>query len=100
MLIALLRIPIPAAVLILPILDQLCVQLGDDLCRSHTARIIDDANVRTDPNGVPSVVRAELTWHSPYQEPEALQLVRAGCFDGPCHEFVAPFVAPRNASGV
>ena len=46
------------------------MELRHHFCRSHSARVISDADSGADPNGVPMVKGDELGWHPPHQEPE------------------------------
>ena len=40
--------------------------------RSHSARVVSDADSSANPNGVPMVKGDELGWHPTHQEPENL----------------------------
>jgi hypothetical protein len=93
-----LRISVSTAPLVLPVLQEFGIQLGHNFGRPDAARVIHDANAGADPR-TGFLLSYELTRHPTYQ-PKTLELVWAGDLSRPCHEFVAPFVAPRNASRV
>jgi hypothetical protein len=75
------------------------IQLGDHIGRSYAARVVKYTDPGANADRIALVIERELAWNSSHQEPKPLQLMGAGRFARPGHEFVAPFVAPRNAEG-
>ena len=70
-----LRISVSAASLVLPVLQELRMQLGDDVCCPDAARVIHDANARADPNQLSTVKCTELSRYPAHQEPKAFPCV-------------------------